>query len=66
MDYLIKPELKIVRWIQYFRTTEAALNKLYSKEELDRMKQEVEFRMVSLDEDGDDKETISMKTEKAF
>lgn len=51
-EAVTKNELKIIRWIQFMRCTEAAMGRIFSTEELDEIKKEASYRIVTLDENG--------------
>ena len=45
-DKLVKNELEIVKWIQFKRTTEAALNKLLTKVQLKNIDKKFKFKFI--------------------
>ena len=55
---MVKEELKIVRWVQFMRVTEFAMRRLFTKEELDAIKDEAEFKVLAFSEIKENKVVV--------
>jgi hypothetical protein len=49
-DKMVKEELKIVKWIQFMRITEFALQKLFTKQEWTEIEESAKFKKIQFDE----------------
>lgn len=52
-DRAIKSELKIVKWIQFFRALELAFTKLFTRDEWKQIEKEAKYRKVYIDDNGE-------------
>jgi len=55
---MVKEELKIVRWVQFVRVTEFAMRRLFTKEELEAIKDEAEFKVLAFSEIKENKVVV--------
>ena len=47
-------ELKIANWVKFMRITEHALTRLLTKTELNKIKNEAEFKVIAFDDNNKD------------
>ena len=55
-DSKVKDELKIIRWIQFMRTTSYVFSKIFTKEQWEKIEKASKFRKISLSDDDEKEE----------